>query len=543
MKSSQAIAASNDEAERATLFWGLDARQAAILAGILIVSCAIYLPSLRNGWVVDDWEVFVNNKLIHSWSFVTNSFRYDSWWFRKPTSLPQSAFYRPLVNVWFAASTWLFGLHPAPWHLAKIGLHVVAVLLCFRIAQLLTSDVTVALLTAAIFGFMPAQVEAVVWISSIAEPLSTVFELAALLFFIERKPGLSGGLIGSLILYAGALLTHESSVLFPLIVAAYVFLIERNENRRGVEAVRTLAPFVCLALIYMCVRAEVLGFGNIVGLPSFAPPSAVRGTEIPVPHYGFSEILMTLPVVMVAYLKSEVIPGVAGPSHGVSWVTHAAPITFFSAGVLVVLAVLAVALVNRSSDRRLYLFCAVWVLLTIAPALNLNSILFLVHDRYLYAPSFGWSLAFALAATRIAKLSRTARTVVETSMALLLVGYIASTIRTEHFWHDDVTYFGRCVAIAPTDLDYRLRLHAALNQAGDREGALEQVRRDVEMYPNNAYLRLEISEQYQMMGRQSDFMREFQKYIELSAANVARLNNSDPSHPAAGVAAGATPSP
>lgn len=131
-------------------------------------------------------------------------------------------------------------------------------------------------------------------------------------------------------------------------------------------------------------------------------------------------------------------------------------------------------------------------------------------------------------------------------MALLLVGYIASTIRTEHFWHDDVTYFGRCVAIAPTDLDYRLRLQAALNKAGDREGALEQVRRDVEMYPNIAYLRLVLSQQYQMMGRQSEFMREFRKYIELSAANVRRLNdgdNSAASHSAADAAAGATPSP
>ena len=110
MRSPPAIAASSDETAPTRLIWGLGPREAAILAAILIATIAVYLPSLRNGWVIDDWEVFVNNKLIHSWSFVTNSFRYDSWWFRKPASLPQSAFYRPLVNVWFAAMTWLFGL-------------------------------------------------------------------------------------------------------------------------------------------------------------------------------------------------------------------------------------------------------------------------------------------------------------------------------------------------------------------------------------------------------------------------------------------------
>ena len=93
------------------------------------------------------------------------------------------------MNVWFAASAWLFGANPAPWHLAKIVLHLVAVLLVFRVAQLITGDVTVALLSAGLFGLMPAQVEAVVWTSAIAEPLSTVFELGALVFLIQRNSG------------------------------------------------------------------------------------------------------------------------------------------------------------------------------------------------------------------------------------------------------------------------------------------------------------------------------------------------------------------
>ena len=55
-------------------------------------------------------------------------------------------------------------------------------------------------------------------------------------------------------------------------------------------------------------------------------------------------------------------------------------------------------LARRSPDRHIYLFCAIWIVLTMAPALNLDSILWLVDDRYLYTPSFGWSLAVAAAA-------------------------------------------------------------------------------------------------------------------------------------------------
>ena len=173
MKSRAAIAARTGDARGASLFWGLSARQAAMLCGILLVTVVIFLPSLRNGWVLDDRQEFIDNKLIHSWSFVWDSFRYDNWWFRNPNRLPQSSYYRPLENVWFAANLWIFGLRPALWHLAKIVLHVVVVALCFRLAQLLTGDIAVGLLTAAIFAVMPAHTGAVVFASAIPEPLST----------------------------------------------------------------------------------------------------------------------------------------------------------------------------------------------------------------------------------------------------------------------------------------------------------------------------------------------------------------------------------
>jgi hypothetical protein len=59
----------------------------------------------------------------------------------------------------------------------------------FRVAQMITGDVATGLLAAAIFGLMPAHVEAVVWASSIPEPLTAVFELGALVCPIGRKPG------------------------------------------------------------------------------------------------------------------------------------------------------------------------------------------------------------------------------------------------------------------------------------------------------------------------------------------------------------------
>jgi protein O-mannosyl-transferase len=554
MKSNPAIATATDDAPDAGLFWGLNSSQAAMLAGILVATAIVYAPSLRNGWFFDDWEVIVNNKLIHSWSFVSNSFLYDSWWFHDPRRLPQSAFYqpqsasyRPLENSWFALNAFVFDAHPAGWHLAKIVLHVVAVVLSFRVAQLLTGDVTIALLTGGIFAVMPAHVEAVVWASAIPELLATIFELGSLLFLIARRPGRSRHMIYALTLYACALLTHESAVLFPAIVGAYVFLIERGEGRnRGVAALRVSAPFVLLVIIYMCVRVKVLGIDHIVGMPHSETPDTIRGF---LPYYSQHDrtaFLMTAPVVLLIYLGTLALPWIAGPAHNVEWITSASPSTLISAGILLFIAAVALALAWRSADRNLYLFCTVWILLTLAPAMNLNSIGALAHDRFLYGPSFGWSLAFALAATRIARTGPGARSIVGTAITVLLAAYVVSTIQAERFWHDDVTYYRQAVAVDPVDYDYHLRLHAALNKAGDHGGALEQLQRDVAIYPDDAYLRLTLARQYQTMGRELDFEREFQKFNELSTARLRQhlaAENSSTAQPVGEATTTAIPSP
>ncbi len=541
LKSKAAIAASTQKASPDTLAWGLSSRETAILAAIVLSTIAIYLPSLRNGWVWDDWLEFVDNKLIHTWSYVWKSFIYDTWWYQNPARRPQSAYYRPLENVWFAANALVFGTHPAAWHLAKIILHAVAVLLCFRVAQLLTGDVAVGLLTAAIFGLIPANTESVVWASAIPEPLSTVFEMGALCCFINREPGWSRGLVFALMLYAGATLSHETAILFPLIVAAYVFLFEGGDERpsgaartaetrrRIVSALRAGAPFVLVAIAYICARANALGFHSLFGIHYKATSLILQGFVETRTDYSPSQILMTLPVVLIAYLAVLALPAMAGPTHAVQWITHPQPLVFISAAALVILGAAAFLLAWRSSNRRIYLFCAAWSFLTMAPTLNLNNLFYLIADRYLYEPAFGWSLAVAITALSIAAAGPRARKAVGAAMAVLLVLYAASTMQMEHYWHDDITYFQRCVEIVPYQPIYRFQLVVAMNRAGDFEGAARVLERGTIIVPNDAPLQLALARQYQRMGRQLDFEREFQKFVKLSAAMTQRQRAAESS--------------
>jgi tetratricopeptide (TPR) repeat protein len=156
-----------------------------------------------------------------------------------------------------------------------------------------------------------------------------------------------------------------------------------------------------------------------------------------------------------------------------------------------------------------------------------------VQDRYLYLPSFGWSLAFALAAVRLAATSPRARTAVGTAMALLLVAYMATAMEIQHYWHDDITFFEQCVAVDPVRAEYRRRLADAMDKTGDSAGAARELEQGIKLDPGDPYLHLRITQEYAKLGRQQDFEREFEKFNELSGMTLPEsagesLNSSQP---------------
>ena len=202
-----------DEALPPAIFWGLSPRKAAILGAILLATIvsisracetAGYSTRPRKSFKAFRYTVGAESESPSS----TTAGGSD------PRHLPQSAYYRPLQASWFGLNFMIFGNHPAAWHLRKNRTSI------DRRDPLLPADATatrnssVALLAAALFAILPANTESVVWVSAIGEPLSTTFEMAALCCFIKRKPGSSQGLILALILYAGALLSHETAILF-----------------------------------------------------------------------------------------------------------------------------------------------------------------------------------------------------------------------------------------------------------------------------------------------------------------------------------------
>ena len=470
---------STPTSERRRIF---DARvNAAMLAVIVCLIALVSLQSLFNGFVFDDLGVIQRNPLIGQWSFIWKSFFHDVWWFRKPTSLPQSSYYRPLQNLWFALGFHLFGYKPIAWHAAKILLHLVVVLLAFRAAIVLSGDVTVGLLAALLFGVLPAHAEVVTWISAIPEPLAAGFELAAFSLAVEGpKDRLMR--LGSVACFVAALLSFEGAIVFPVLLGVYLFIFgERGEletERRSLtiwQIMMKCAPYLVACAGYLIARYLVMGlFGVVYSSSSVGPRYAET----------VGELLATMPEVMLYYIAMLGVPWLAGPAHPLDWIkSFSSPRFYVPVALLLLLAMGSWLAARRSPRRRLYFFCVIWFFVSIAPMMNLGGVWDLVQDRYLYLPAFGWCV---IAADCLVRWSRSGNRILWSSVvALTLIAWCLSFWKVEGYWKDELTMYKARTIMAPQTIRWHNDLYLEYLRRNDFGGSEHELEEMLRINPSN----------------------------------------------------------
>lgn len=431
------------------------------LAALLVGASLIYFRALGNQFVYDDNEEIRLNHLIGDWSFAWRSFAHDSWWFRDPARLPQSAYYRPLQDLWLALNFHAFGMNPFGWHLAMIAMEVLAVFLVFKVAQALTGDFASALIAAALFAILPIHAQAVVWPSAIVMPMAAIFELGALLIVIQHGPRTPAWLAAAMALTALAMLSHESAIVLPAIIASYLLIepVIKSRERTWMIRVRDAAigsaGFFAVAAAYLLLRYTILGFISRAN---------------PTNHMSAAEIALTMPEVVGQYVLLLITPWRAEPAHPVVQVASAMAPEFYVPlfGLLAIIGAAAMLLAYRR-HAPLYFFCAAWIALAIAPVLNLGALspIAMVEDRYLYFPSAGWCVMLGALAGEFLLGAEAARNAVLAALATAALGLAAMLWHVQGYWHDDAALFGRCVEVFPGSSLCHERLGMALKGEGE----------------------------------------------------------------------------
>ena len=443
-----------------------------MVGGVLLITLLAYIKCLSNQFTLDD-HVFLENALIGQWSFLWRSLTRDVHWFAYPEEGPLSPYYRPLLLIVFGLEHHLFGHNPAGYHAIQLMLHLIVVWLVYKVAMRLTGDGYAALLAALLFGLIPVHAEAVLSIAATNYPLGAALQLAAFYLVVRRpEPKRYAGPL-ALALYAGALLCHESALMFPALVAFYVLLLQpasaacaggsifdRAVAQRQ-SAILCAGPFLTAALVYVVFRTFVLH------VPMITP-------DIGAGHISNTVLLLTLPRVIVTYVALLAIPWMAGDSDRVLFVrSYISPGFYLPVIVLIALAFCFYIALRKHPRRRLYLFCMLWTGIGIVPMMNLRGLWpeGEIANRYFYLLSVGWCIMLADWAVDLARSGARARRLVWVGAASTLVVCLTVLMNLENLWHDEVALIRGRLKRFPESAYCHKSLARALKNRGDVAGA------------------------------------------------------------------------
>jgi tetratricopeptide (TPR) repeat protein len=497
-------------------------RETMLLWCVLAIASLEYL-SLDNGFILDDVAMIVNNPDLRNWSFLWKGFTRNEFWYTDAAFLQSYQFrnYRPLLLVFYWIDYHLFGLNPIAWHASVLAVQLIVVWLVFKISRRLAGNSIAALLAASLFALTPVHIAAVVWMAGSGYVLASAFLLGAFYLIMPREVGTVRNWASAIVLYACALLSHESAAALPGLVACYAFFyyghdldadetVESNAVSlwdRASRAVIWQAPFAAVLLLYMVTRRLVLGF--FVSNPYYNVNLLTKAQSV-----------FTTPLVLGKYLIDLAMPWLTLPNHRVMPVSSPLSHDFWVPLTAIALAMVTFLFIAmRSRRHRLYLFCGSWIAITLTPMMLLHSMPHLVQDYYLYLPSVGWCLLVGDLIAVFSRRNMLARRIAFGGASALLLIYAVALWKVEWFWHDDVAAATAYVDGFPESVGWHLTLATYLDRAGRMDRAEQEVRialsrlpdRTGLIYPHSRELHLYLGELLARRGDIDGAESEFKK--------------------------------
>ena len=359
----------------------------------------------------------------HSWRDVPKLFTHDIFGF---DGNAHSVYYRPLAMMWGVLVTLVSGGAPGWMHLSAVLLHLMVMVLAYVFGRHLFGDDRLAMLTAILFGLHPSKVESVAWIgSSCVDGLAAVFFFASLIAFLKWRERTSAGwLTTSVVLFAGAMLTKETMVLIPMLIAVYLWLNTPGAGRIS-RILRTLVPYGVVWIAYMAIRHQVIK-------PTDASVDYIH------PTFTLSN-LWTAPYAIWWYIRHLVMPWRLSVEYADTILQRPTLFGFVLPAVGLLLLLAAAVWLWNWRHSKVTAFLMFWFVLALAPAVIVAPMVH-EHDRYLYIASYAFCALVAWMVLQLTKLSAKARLIAPLCMVALWAGL---TWHEMGYWACDATLWAR----------------------------------------------------------------------------------------------------
>ncbi len=490
---------------------------------IISISFLVYLNSLRNDFVWDDMVLIVDNEGITKWGCFWESFIRDFFDTADDTIEFKYGYYRPVISLSYMIDYALWGLKPWGFHFSNIIFHTVSCILVYFIGNSLFNNRFASLVASLLFACHPIHTESVTWVSGRTDVIAGMFFLSAFYFYqkamqhsLQREekwmiddcsrtviaPQLSFSfkegekedcrkILGqffkqgatfyacSIILFAIAILCKEMVATLPILLIAYTLYFAGWGNIKNLKISLFLGiPYLLVLLIYGIARFLVLKISTVIN-PGGEEITRFYPTTVSFIKTIFLYLFkLVYPVQLSAYIQNPISFSIKEP------------VVILSVIGLIFLIFFIVWLKKKWASVS---FMILFYLLTLLPLSNFVRISapwdmgFVMAERFLYIPSFGFC---GIVAVSLAKMLRTKRHSLPalkyaaiSLTIILLICYSGRTLLRNNDWVDEKTFFLKTLKDTP---DAALLQHALGNvyaRAENYEKALDYYKRSLELYP------------------------------------------------------------
>ena len=460
---------------------------------IILLSLASYFNIFQNEFVWDDYIFILDNQDIRSFSNLPLFFSQDV-----------DGLYRPLRSLHYTFVYSIAGKNEFFYHFNSLFFHTLISILVFFIIHEIAGKRNVALIAALIFVAHPIHTGRVTNITAGFDLLGIFFMLLAFYFYIWHSKGANKNyFLLSLLLFLMAIFSSEEAIILPLIIILYEFCFNREKFIIKNNFVKNYAPFILVGLSFIAIRFFVIG---------------IRGRVEGYLAGNFFLTMLTMLKVYVYYIYLLIAPINLSLYRDVDAVS-----SLFDFKVIISsLILISIFLFTIKFKNKILFFAVFWFFITLIPFSNAFPLQNFMAERYLYVPSFGFSLLVSYLLITIfnydfknIKIKNILRYGIVIFIVLLLGFYVFSTVNRNNDFKNDLTLWSGTVETNPNNSRAHDNLGFTYEHFGDNERALEEFGIAVELQPDNHRALANLGAVYAKLGLYNESIAALERSISI----------------------------
>ena len=482
-----------------------------LFALITVLPLLIYLNSLGNTFVYDDYLTVTNNYFIREWRYLSAFFN------QKYFVVSNELTYRPIVTLSYFVDYAIWQLRPWGYHLTNLIIHTINVYLVYFAAYYLFGNRTTAFISCLFFSIHPIFSEAVNAVSYREDLLSASFLLAAFILFVRYSQNPTGRSFIiryplSLLSYLLAMVSKETAIVLPLLILSYEFIFKRDliPNRQYLarRLIVNYGGYVVIGGLYLFLRFYLIH-------------NPGEWVEYPGNSVFVNFIMMTK--VIGYYVKLLFVPTPLNADYVTPLTYSPADAAFIISAILLIIT--AILLVKKCRLSRTWTFSTIWFFVTLLPVLNIIPINNIMAERYLYIPGIGFTMLFGSILTHsisghgIYKLFRIGL------IAIVFPLFIWSTVSRNRIWLNEFTFSTETIRRSPASFRIYNDLGFFYYHKGLNDAAIQAFKDSIRIRYNQPKAHCNLGAAYSLKGLNDAAIEELKVAIQLRNQYPEAHNN------------------